>query len=47
MFLKYEYDEWGNLWLGGDMVGGYVCVFFFLISNKGSLCGSDMGWYGL
>jgi len=29
MFLKYEYDEWGNLWLGGDMVGGYVCVFFF------------------
>ena len=45
MFLKYEYDEWGNLWLGGDMVGGYVCVF--LMSNKGSLCGSDMGWYGL
>lgn len=29
MFLKYEYDEWGNLWLGGDMVGGYVCVCFF------------------
>jgi hypothetical protein len=29
MFLKYEYDEWGNLWLGGDMVGGYVCVCVF------------------
>ena len=54
MFLKYEYDEWGNLWLVRFWMrtrrwhGRWLCFFFLKkMSNKGSLCCSDMGWYGL